>query len=178
MGENLGREFLRGVLDSKRNPKRFQMKDPRVGALCKSITVPLRRLFSENPKRLPDRDHGKNQIELEIQCLSIGDVCFVGTPGEWCAELGAEVKWHSAFRKTFISFSSTSYQDYMCPGNFLLQGGYEAYMQHFPARYSIEMVKTAIDATYELKDSLYPSWEEDETWTRVKQFDLSIQMPL
>ena len=175
MGQHLGEEVLRGILDVKRHPKRFQMKSPKVGALCRTITVPLRRLFCNNPDRLPERDLGKQEIELEIQCLAIGDVCFVGTPGEWCAELGAEVKWHSAFRKTFISYCATSYQDYMCPGNFLLQGGYEALMQHFPARYSIAMVKTAVDATYELKDRLYPAMHEDESWMKVNQFFLRIQ---
>ena len=132
------------------------MKSPKVGALCRTVTVPLRPLYRNNPDLLPERDLGKDTIDLEIQCLAIGDVCFVGVPGEWCAELGAEVKWHGAFRKNFIAFGATGYQDYMCPGNFLLQGGYEARKQHFPPRYSIAMVKTAVDATYDLLETLYP----------------------
>ncbi|MBE6366294.1 MAG: hypothetical protein E7052_00075 [Lentisphaerae bacterium] len=154
MGRSLAEGIFRSLLDATRNPERFCMKSPRVGALCRSVEVPLRSMYRNNPAILPDRDLGKDTITLEIQCLAIGDVCFVGVPGEWCAELGAEVKWHGAFRKNFIAFGATGYQDYMCPGNFLLQGGYEAQKQHFPPRYSIAMVKTAVDATYDLFDEL------------------------
>lgn len=159
MGRRLGEGIFRGLLDATRNRDRFCMKSPKVGALCRSIKVPLRPYYSDHPERLTDRDQGKKEIELEIQCLAIGDVCFVGVPGEWCAELGAEVKWHSAFRKSFIAFGATGYQDYMCPGNFLLQGGYEARKHNFMPRYSIAMVKTAVDGTYDLQELLMPSTE-------------------
>ena len=172
MGIELGEGIFRGMLDVSRSQTRFQMKEPKVGALCRTLRVPLRPSFRDNKSLLSDRDLGKQEIDLEIQCLVIGDVCFVGVPGEWCAELGAEVKWHSAFRKAFIAFAATSYQEYMCPGNFLLQGGYEAQRHHFPARYSIAMVKTAVDATYELRDQLYPLPEgaEEDSNTLVNQF--------
>ena len=174
MGIELGEGVFRGMLDTRRNPERFLMKEVRVGALCRTLRVPLRPSFRDNKKLLPDRDLGKKEIDLEIQCLAIGDVCFVGVPGEWCAELGAEIKWHSAFRKAFIAFGATSYQEYMVPGNFLLQGGYEAQRHHFPGRYSIAMVKTAVDATYELRDQLYPLPEgaEEDSDTRVNQFSI------
>ena len=138
--------------------------------------MPLRPFYRNNPNLLPERDLGKDEIELEIQCISIGDVCFVGVPGEWCAELGAEVKWHSAFRKSFIAFGATGYQDYMCPGNFLLQGGYEAKKQHFPPRYSIAMVKTAVDATYDLQESIYGSPENKDNDCRTETNQLSLKV--
>ena len=174
MGVALGEGVLRGLIDATRNPERFMMKNPKVGALCRSLRVPLRPCCRDNASRIPDRDLGKKEIELEIQCLALGEVCFVGVPGEWCAELGAEVKWHSAFRKAFIAFGATAYQDYMCPGNFLLQGGYEAYKQHFPGKYSIDMVKTAVDAVYELKAQLEPSGEVPDPDTKVNQFALHV----
>lgn len=172
MGIALGEGMFRSMLDVQRNQTRFLMKDPKVGALCRKIKVPLRPSRRNNPNYLPTRDLGKSEIELEIQCLAIGSVCFVGVPGEWCGELGAEVKWHSAFRKAFIAFSATGYQDYVCPGNFLLQGGYEAYKQHFAARSSIGLVKTAVDATYDLRDLIYPLAEgiEEDSNTLVNQF--------
>jgi hypothetical protein len=172
MGCALAEGVFRAMLDTQRNAVRFIMKDARVGALCRSLRVPLRPLYRDNKNFLPERDLGKKEIDLEIQCLSIGDICFVGVPGEWCSELGAEVKWHSAFRKSFIAFGATSYQEYMVPGNFLLQGGYEAQRHHFSARYSIAMVKTAVDATYELRDELYPLPEgtEEDCDTLVNQF--------
>ena len=154
MGRHLGEGIFRGLLDATRNTGRFRMRSPKVGALCRTLKVPLRPMYRNNPKMLTARDLEKSEIELEIQCIAIGDVCFIGTPGEWCAELGAEIKWHGAFRKNFIAFGSTGYQDYMCPGNFLRQGGYEAKKQNFPPRYSIAMVKTAVDMTYDLLEEI------------------------
>jgi len=177
MGIELAEGIFRGMLDATRNQARFRMKAPKVGALCRTLRVPLRPSFRDNKSLLSDWDLGKKEVDLEIQCLAIGDVCFVGVPGEWCAELGAEVKWHSAFRKAFIAFAATSYQEYMCPGNFLLQGGYEAQRHHFAARYSIAMVKTAVDATYELRDQLYPLPEgtEEDSNTLVNQFSIQTE---
>ena len=174
MGRHLGEGIFRSLLDATRNPERFRMKSPKTGALCRTLRVPLRPLYRNNPDMLPEHDLGKTEIDLEIQCLAIGDVCFVGVPGEWCAELGAEIKWHGAFRKNFIAFGATGYQDYMCPGNFLMQGGYEAKKQHFPARYSIAMVKTAVDATYDLQERLLhiSADKEYDHPTEVNQFKL------
>ena len=176
MGRHLAEGILRSFIDTNRNPQRFRMQSPKVGALIRKLQVPLRPCYRNQADMLPDRDLGKDSIELEIQCLSIGDVCFVGVPGEWCAELGAEVKWHGAFRKNFIAFGATGYQDYMCPGNFLLQGGYEARKQHFPPRYSIAMVKTAVDATYDLLDQLnpVPNGEERDYQTENNNFRFTI----
>lgn len=181
MGVHLGEEAFRGMLDVRRNSERYCMKNPKVGAICSTIQAPLRSHIQNNPKRLPVWDLGKTHTELEIQCLAIGEVCFVGIPGEWCAELGAEVKWHSAFRKAFIAFCATSYQDYMCPANFLLQGGYEASAQHFQARYAIAMIKSAVDTMFELKEQLYPLQEDPENFpqTKVNQFTICpTELPL
>lgn len=178
MGKHLGEGVLRSLIDSTRNAERFLMKSPSVGAICRTIRVPLRNSYRDNPKNLVPRDLGKKEIDLEIQCLAIGDVCFVGTPGEWCAELGAEIKWHGAFRKNFISFGATGYQDYMCPGNFLLQGGYEAKKQNFAPRSSIAMVKTAVDATYELLDKFDPLPPGEERDYKMDDYKMKIGMKL
>ncbi|MBR2871994.1 MAG: hypothetical protein IKB99_00730 [Lentisphaeria bacterium] len=172
-GRHLAEGILRSVVDVTRNRERFIMDSPKVGACCRSLRVPLRPLYRNDPAMLPDRDLGKEEIELEIQCLAVGDAVFVGVPGEWCAELGAEVKWHGAFRKNFIAFGATAYRDYMCPGNFLLQGGYEARKQQFQRRFSIDLVKCAVEATYELLEELYPE-KEPELNTEVNQFKLQI----
>ena len=97
------------------------------------------------------------EVSLEIQCLSVGDVCFVGVPGELCAELGQEIKWHSPFRRTFIAYNATAYFSYIVPANFMVSGGYEGSSQRFSARGSLQLVNTAVDAMFELRESLYPS---------------------
>ena len=175
MGLRLGKGILRGMLDATRNRERFLMESPKVGAISRTLRAPLRPIYRNNPDILPTHYLGSDTIDLEIQCLAIGCVCFVGVPGELCAELGAEMKWHSPFRKAFIAYVSTACHDYICPANFLLQGGYEARKHHFSPRKSIELVKTAVDAMFELHDSLYP-WPEgvEEDYDFGKQVTLQV----
>ena len=157
MGIALGKEFIRSMIGATRAPDRFKVDDPKVGAIIRKLTVPLRKKFRNNPATMPKHYLGSDVHELEVQCIAIGDICFVGMPGEVCAELGQEVKWHSPFRRTFIAFVATAYIDYVCPGNFLVSGGYEGRMHHFSARNSIDLVKCAVDAAYELRDMMYPA---------------------
>ncbi|MBQ7177672.1 MAG: hypothetical protein IJS08_09685, partial [Victivallales bacterium] len=176
MGIRLAKGAIRGVIDATRNANRFRMDNVKVGATSKTLTAPLRPIFRNNPNNLPSHYLGKDAIDLEMQCLAIGDVCFVGVPGEMCAEMGLEIKWHSPFRKTFIAFVATAYHDYIVPANFLLQGGYEARMHRFSARKTIDLVKTAVDAMFELTDELHPMSEEyEETCqTQVNQVEISV----
>ena len=157
MGIRLAKATLRNQIAATRCKERYCMKDVKVGSLSREFTVPLRRKYITDPTNLPDFYQGSPDITLEIQCVSIGDICFVGLPGEPCAELGQEIKWHSPFRRTYIAFAATAYVDYVCPGNFLVSGGYEPRTHHFSARNSINFVKTAVDATYDLRETVYPS---------------------
>jgi len=164
MGIRLAKSCIRGMIDAPRNPARFLVKEPKVGSLIKSCSFRLRKKFRNNPETLMSDYLGKDDITMDIQCVSIGDICFVGMPGEVCNELGLEIKWHSPFRRTFIAFVATAYIDYVCPGNFLVSGGYEAMSHKFSARDSINFVKTAVDATYELRETVYPSEDENDPY--------------
>ena len=75
----------------------------------------------------------------------------MGVPGELLAELGQEIKWQSPFRKTFILYASTAYFDYLCHGNALVSGGYEADCQLCDSRSGLKLVNAAVDGLYELK---------------------------
>ena len=168
LGTRLAKGILRGMLDATRNPERFKMQSQKVGAFSRKISVPFRPSYRNNPEMLPSHYLDKDTVDLELQCIAIGDVCFVGVPGEFCAELGAEIKWHSPFRKAYIAFGATAYHEYFCPANFLLQGGYEAERHHFSPRYSLELVKTAVDAMRELHDSLYPLGDTEEDFQTLR----------
>jgi len=161
MGTRLGMAAIGEIIESTRNPLRYALKDAKVGSASRTFTAPLRSKYRNNPKRLPKEYLGRDDVELEIQCLAIGDVCFVGVPGELCAELGQEIKWHSPFRRTFIAYNSTAYFSYMGPANFLVAGGYEASSQRFGARGGLKLVNTASDALFDLHETLYPSEGEE-----------------
>ena len=163
MGTRLGKQAVGGLIESVRNPARYGMPDAKVGSCIRTFTVPLRKKYRDNPQKLPKPYLGRPDVTLAVQCIAIGDICFVGAPGELCAELGQEIKWHSPFRRTFIAYNSTAYFSYIGPANFLVAGGYEGISQRFTARGGLELVRTAVDGMFDLHEELYPS-EGDEPY--------------
>lgn len=155
LGIRLGKAMLAAMVDAPRNPARFKLKEPKVGGLIRIFTAPLRPKFKDNPKNLASYYLAKGKFESEIQIVSIGDIAFVGLPGEPCAELGLEIKWHSPYRRTYIAYCATGYVDYICPANFLVAGGYEAMTHRFSARNSIDLIKTAVDGLFALRDTIF-----------------------
>ena len=158
MGVNLAKAAIGGLIDSTRNPGRFCMTDAKVGAKSKFVPVPMRK---SKMGRMPAYYAGKSVIELEMQVIAIGDICFVGVPGELCCELGQEIKWHSPFRRAFIAYNATGYLDYIGHANMLVAGGYEGNCQLFTARCGLLLLTGAADAMFELREELYPSPEGD-----------------
>jgi len=151
MGEQLGSCVMLALCDAIRQPARFKLENPEIRALRTRFEVNRR---MDNPRKfggLPPYYRGKDVFSLPLQFLSIGDVALVGVPGELVAELGQEIKWHSPFRKTFILYASTAYFDYLCHGNALVSGGYEAWCQLFDSRGGLQLVNAAVDGLYELK---------------------------
>ena len=151
MAKQLTSAVMLALCDAKRQSDRFKIENPEIKALRTRVEVKRR---MDNPRPLgglPPYYRGKDRFSLPLQFLSVGDVAFVGVPGEMLAELGQEIKWHSPFRKTFILYCSTAYFDYLCHGNALVSGGYEAWSQLFDSRGGLQLVNAAVDGLYELK---------------------------
>ncbi|MBE6367306.1 MAG: hypothetical protein E7052_05285 [Lentisphaerae bacterium] len=146
----LANESVRAVVNMRANPARFKMPDAHLQTMIKKFTVNVD--YCQNPRQLP-RYKSNGEYELELQFLSIGDICFVGVPCELLAELGMEIKWHSPFRKAFICYNSTDYIDYILPANALLAGGYEAECQQFDARTGLKLVNAAVEGMFEMKNN-------------------------
>ena len=161
MGYRLAKAAIGGMLDSRRNPNRFTLNEPELAGDIRSFTVPIRRKFMD---RVPPEYKGKDTVTLEIQTLAIGDICFVGMPGEVCCELGMEIKWHTPFRKAFIAYYSTSDFSYMAPANFLVAGGYEGSAQQFGAMGGFELVRTAIESMFSLHRKMFPQPDGEEPY--------------
>ena len=114
VGEALAEEAISSIIDVQRNAARFVMQKPRVASLLGSIESPI----LKRQRHLYDGD----KVKLEIQCVSIGDIAFVGVPGELVNELGLEMKWHSPFRRTFIAYAATDYFGYISTVNQVAAG--------------------------------------------------------
>ena len=158
MGVNLAKAAIGGLIDSTRNPGRFGMPDAKVGFLSKIVKVPFRK---NKIGRLPVFYDDKPVLDMELQLISIGDVCFVGVPGELCCELGQEIKWHSPFRKAFIAYQATGHLGYIGSVNMMISGGYEGNSQCFDSRCGLALVNASVDGMFELRESLFENDADD-----------------
>lgn len=142
------REVIRGVEDAKRNPEKFLLKDLEIKTLIKTFRCRKRAGIPE-AEQLPET-LGKEEMDIELQFLTVGDICFVGVPFELVGEIGLEIKWHSPFRRTFICYNSTDYLDYCCHVNALVAGGYEAWEQKFEPLAGLKLLNAAVEGMFEL----------------------------
>lgn len=148
VGEKLAEESMAAVIDIQRNAARFVMERPRLSSAIRSFESPL----LERQRAAYDGE----RVRLEVQCLSIGDIAFVGVPGELVNELGLEIKWHSPFRRTFIAYCATDYLGYVSPENLVAAGGYEPQTQRFPSRDTLKLVGLAADTLQEIRAAAFP----------------------
>ncbi|MBR6373900.1 MAG: hypothetical protein IKS20_12030 [Victivallales bacterium] len=145
MAYMLLKEAIKG-LTAFRHPERFKIENP---TLKTSIEC-----FEAKPRQdaiLPKYYQERGSIPCEVQLLGLGDtICLVGVPGEMLAEVGQEIKWHSPFRKAFILYNSTAYLSYLCHGNALIAGSYEANCQIISQRDTLNLVCCAVDGMHKL----------------------------
>ena len=143
------REVMLGMVNAFENPQRFKMEDPEIKTLCAPFTAGLRPDIT--PERRKWCSRNTDHIETELQLLSIGDICFVGVPGEVLAEVGQEIKWNTPFRRAYVLYNSTDYlDDYICHTNAIVAGGYEGDQHQTEYRSSLKLLNTAVDAMFQL----------------------------
>jgi len=154
LGETLAKASIRSVISIQRNDPRYIFKDPKVGGDLRSFGTRYRQKWVKKLKVPPERS-------LEVQSIAIGDVAFAGMPGEIVNEIGLEIKWHSPFKRTFIAYVSTGYDDYMCPANFIAAGGYEGRHQRFASRDMLKLINVTEAGLFDLRERLFPDSVKD-----------------
>jgi len=153
VGTNLATAALAGIINATRNPDLFKLTTETLQSCIETRNYTIR---ESKQDALPPQHRGKKEAALDIQLISIGDVCLIGVPGELAAELGLEMKWHSPFRKTFVLYCSTAYFSYLSHGNALVSGGYEGGAQRLNSRAGLQMVNAAMDGAYKLYERTFP----------------------
>ena len=95
-------------------------------AICRrEVAFPLRpEAVGEDSKYHP-RYRGHTEVTSEIVVLALGDVAFVGSPGELLVGPGLAIKWSSPFYRTYILYNSTDYLGYIPLRRHYEEGGYE-----------------------------------------------------
>jgi hypothetical protein len=95
---------------------------------------------------------GKKQ-KTWIQVILLGDIAFVGVPGELFAELGMEIKRRSPFRYTYVVGLSNDYMGYLPDDEAFKFGGYQTWAtRSYSERGTGESI---VNQTIEILDSLY-----------------------
>jgi hypothetical protein len=89
--------------------------------------------------------------DLYISAFSIGDMAFVGFPGEVFTEVGRQTKKSSPFALTLVSCLTNATEGYFPTKNIFEGGGYEA----GASRYEIGAAEKFIDAAKELTCEMF-----------------------
>ena len=151
VGENLAMASIAAMIDIRRDSARYIIRKPRIASGIRAFESPVRQVWRDVLK--------KDRLRLEVQCVAVGDVAFVGLPGEPMCELGLEIKWHSPFRRTFIAYGAGGNCGYISPENFMAAGAYEPQYQQFASKDTLKMVTVARDTLFEVRAKIFP---EDE----------------
>jgi hypothetical protein len=95
---------------------------------------------------------GKTQ-KTWMQVILLGDIAFVGVPGELFAELGMEIKRRSPFRYTYVVGLTNDYIGYLPDDEAFNLGGYQTWAtRSYAERGTGELI---VNQAIEILDSLY-----------------------
>ena len=95
---------------------------------------------------------GKTQKSW-VQVIQVGDIAFVGVPGELFAELGMEIKRRSPFRYTYVVGIANDYIGYLPDDEAFNLGGYQTWAtRSYSERGTGELI---VDKAVTILDSLF-----------------------
>jgi neutral ceramidase len=92
--------------------------------------------------------------QVEIQVIAVGDVAFVGLPGEIFTEYGLQIKAHSPFAQTFVVELANGWHGYIPTVEAFAHGGYETrlgYTSRLVPESGDRMAETALSLLAHLK---------------------------
>ena len=104
-------------------------------------------VFKQTDVHIPDSDDDN----VRVSCLGIGDVAFLGFPGEPYTELGRRVKAGSPFKMTIPTCNTNDWMSYIPTKEAFLYGGYGVH-EGFNIETADIIVDHAIALTKELKN--------------------------
>lgn len=90
---------------------------------------------------------------VEVQVIAVGDVAFVGYPGELFAEFGLQTKAQSPFEQTFVVELANGWHGYIPTQEAFAHGGYETrlgYTSRLVPEAGDQMCSTALDLLHAL----------------------------
>ena len=90
-------------------------------------------------------------VDLNVLCISLGDIAFVGLPGEPFTEIGRQIKEQSPFEMTLVCCNANGSEGYFPTDEALNEKGYESASALFLPGVAPEMIRTSLKTLKELK---------------------------
>ena len=91
-------------------------------------------------------------VDLNVLCISLGDIVFVGIPGEPFTEIGRQIKENSPFSMTLVCCNANGSEGYFLTYEALNENGYEYSSSLFLPGVASEMIQTSLHTLQELKN--------------------------
>ena len=92
-------------------------------------------------------------FELPVTCIRLGEVAFVGIPGEPFQEIGLVIKEKSPYPQTIVTCCTNGGEGYYPTAAAFAEKGYERSVSPFAHNCAEVMENTALEALKELKDA-------------------------
>ena len=90
-------------------------------------------------------------VDLNVVCIALGDIAFVGLPGEPFTDTGRQIKEKSPFTMTIPCCNANGSEGYFPTDDALTGDGYESSSSLFLPGVAPEMVRTSLRTLEELK---------------------------
>ena len=95
-----------------------------------------------------------SHVPVEISAIAVGDVAFVGLPGEIFVELGLGIKQQSPFAYTFVAELCNDAAGYVPTRRAYDEGGYEVASTLFEPGTGEQMVEAALELLDDLRSGI------------------------
>ena len=103
-------------------------------------------------KRMVELEHGPEFFEMDMSVLAIGNVAFVGFPGESFTDMGVAVKEAPGWDVILPTCLTNGWHGYFPMMDAYIEGGYEARTSRFKAGAAEKMVEAGLEMLNELKN--------------------------
>lgn len=96
-------------------------------------------------------ENGPDYFEMPLSCISIGDIAFVGIPGEPFSGIGIEIKKTAGWKMILPCCATNGYEGYFPMKEAYDEGGYEAGSSEFKSGVAEIIIDESKKALAELK---------------------------
>lgn len=99
--------------------------DAKVAWARRDVTLPVQKKTYERRKEYAPLWRNLDVIKTDMTAARVGDVIFIGEPGELFVEVGLALKRSSPSPFTYILYNTNDYADYIPTRGAYAEGGYE-----------------------------------------------------